>query len=667
MYADIILPIPFETFTYSIPKEMENTVRRGCRVVVPFGKKKLYTGIVLRVHDQAPTGISTKDICETTDATPIVSDRQLAFWKWVSDYYICPLGDVYNAAMPAGMKTPQKKEGVRKRKAESIRPEAEGLKNVLNAAQLTAFDEIRRCFAEKDIALLHGVTSSGKTEVYIHLINKYIEEGKQVLYLLPEIALTTQITERLRKVFGDKLGVYHSKFADGARVEVYSRQLSDTPYSLILGVRSSVFLPFKNLGLVIVDEEHETSYKQQDPAPRYHARSAAIMLARQYGAKTLLGTATPSIETYHNAQNGRYGYVRLTQRYNDIQLPEINVVDIKWLRHQKRMKGAFSQTLVDAIEEALGKHEQVILFQNRRGYSPFIECRTCGWVPRCEHCDVSLTYHKGTGMLSCHYCGHTYALPPKCPNCEEADFSTVGVGTERVEDQIKDLFPDASILRLDLDTARTRAAYERIIGDFAAHKSDILIGTQMVSKGLDFDNVSVVGILNADTMLNQPDFRSYERTFHILSQVAGRAGRKHHKGKVVLQTRSAESNIIAQVVSNDYTAMYASQMQERSLFRYPPFHRLIYVYLRHKNNDTLETLSQLMASMLRSAFGDRILGPDRPPVSRVQSLFIRKIVIKIESGASVSKVRSILRAIKEQTLKQPSANGLNIHYDVDPA
>ncbi len=667
MYADIILPIPFENFTYSIPKEMENTVRRGCRVVVPFGKKKLYTGIVLRVHDQAPTGISTKDICETTDATPIVSDRQLAFWKWVSDYYICPLGDVYNAAMPAGMKTPQKKEGVRKRKAESIRPEAEGLKNVLNAAQLTAFDEIRRCFAEKDIALLHGVTSSGKTEVYIHLINKYIEEGKQVLYLLPEIALTTQITERLRKVFGDKLGVYHSKFADGARVEVYSRQLSDTPYSLILGVRSSVFLPFKNLGLVIVDEEHETSYKQQDPAPRYHARSAAIMLARQYGAKTLLGTATPSIETYHNAQNGRYGYVRLTQRYNDIQLPEINVVDIKRLRHQKRMKGAFSQTLVDAIEEALGKHEQVILFQNRRGYSPFIECHTCGWVPRCEHCDVSLTYHKGTGMLSCHYCGHTYTLPPKCPNCEEADFSAVGVGTERVEDQIKDLFPDASILRLDLDTARTRTAYERIIGDFAAHKSDILIGTQMVSKGLDFDNVSVVGILDADTMLNQPDFRSYERTFHILSQVAGRAGRKHHKGKVVLQTRSAESDIIAQVVSNDYTAMYTSQMQERSLFRYPPFHRLIYAYLRHKNNDTLETLSQSMASMLRSAFGDRILGPDRPPVSRVQSLFIRKIVIKIESGASVSKVRSILRAIKEQTLKQPSANGLNIHYDVDPA
>ena len=665
MYADVILPIPFDAFTYSIPREMETVVKKGSRVVVPFGKKKIYTGVVLRVHEDAPADVLVKDIHEVLDAVPTVSDRQIAFWQWMADYYLCTVGDVYNAAMPAGMKATEKKETSRRRKKVAM-VQAEGVKNMLNAAQQRAFEQINDSFREKDITLFHGVTSSGKTEVYIHLIDKYIQEGKQVLYLLPEIALTTQITERLRNVFGDKLGVYHSKFADGVRVEIYSRLLSDKPYGLILGARSSVFLPFRNLGLVIVDEEHETSYKQQDPAPRYHARSAAIMLARQYGAKTLLGTATPSLETFHHAQNGRYGYVPLMQRYNDMQLPDIELVDIKRLRHQKRMNGAFSPVLVDAIKEALSRHEQVILFQNRRGYSPFIECRTCGWVPRCEHCDVSLTYHKGTGMLTCHYCGHTYALPPRCPNCEEADFSTVGIGTERVEDQIRELFPEASTLRLDLDTARTRAAYERIINDFASHESDILIGTQMVSKGLDFDNVSVVGVLDADTMLNQPDFRSYERTFHVLSQVAGRAGRKNHKGRVVLQTRSVDSDIIAQVVGNDYLSMFQAQMEERRIFRYPPFFRLIYVYLRHKDNRVLDSLSQTMASMLREIFGDRILGPDSPPVGRVQSLFIRKIVIKIENGASVSKVRSVLCAVKQQMLHLPSSNGLNIHYDVDP-
>lgn len=665
MYADVILPIPFDAFTYSIPREMETVVKKGSRVVVPFGKKKIYTGVVLRVHEDAPADVLVKDIHEVLDAVPTVSDRQIAFWQWMADYYLCTVGDVYNAAMPAGMKATEKKETSRRRKKVAM-VQAEGVKNMLNAAQQRAFEQINDSFREKDITLFHGVTSSGKTEVYIHLIDKYIQEGKQVLYLLPEIALTTQITERLRNVFGDKLGVYHSKFADGVRVEIYSRLLSDKPYGLILGARSSVFLPFRNLGLVIVDEEHETSYKQQDPAPRYHARSAAIMLARQYGAKTLLGTATPSLETFHHAQNGRYGYVPLMQRYNDMQLPDIELVDIKRLRHQKRMNGAFSPVLVDAIKEALSRHEQVILFQNRRGYSPFIECRTCGWVPRCEHCDVSLTYHKGTGMLTCHYCGHTYALPPRCPNCEEADFSTVGIGTERVEDQMKELFPEASTLRLDLDTARTRAAYERIINDFASHESDILIGTQMVSKGLDFDNVSVVGVLDADTMLNQPDFRSYERTFHVLSQVAGRAGRKNHKGRVVLQTRSVDSDIITQVVGNDYLSMFQAQMEERRIFRYPPFFRLIYVYLRHKDNRVLDSLSQTMASMLREVFGDRILGPDSPPVGRVQSLFIRKIVIKIENGASVSKVRSVLCAVRQQMLHLPSSNGLNIHYDVDP-
>lgn len=664
MFADIILPVPFDTFTYAVPKDMECRVARGCRVVVPFGAKKTHIGVVEKLHDDAPVGVVIKEVSEVLDVAPSVSGEQIEFWKWMADYYICSLGEVYKAALPGGMK--QEEGGAKKKKKESLFADCEGLVNTLNPSQQKAFDEICKSFTDKDITLLHGVTSSGKTEVYIHLINKCLTEGKQVLYLLPEIALTTQITERLKKVFGDRLGVYHSKFTDNARVEVYKRQLSDNPYDIILGVRSSVFLPFRNLGLVIIDEEHETSYKQQDPAPRYHARGAAIMLARQLGAKTLLGTATPSIESYSNARNGRYGYVELTQRYKDMKLPEICTVDIKRLKHQKRMKGAFSQTLVEEIGRALANKEQVILFQNRRGYSPFIECKNCGWVPRCEHCDVSLTYHKRTGMLSCHYCGHTYGIPVRCPQCEEGEFMSVGLGTEKVEDEIKKLFPDAVTQRMDLDTARTRSAYERIISEFADHKSDILIGTQMVSKGLDFDNVSVVGILDADTMLNMPDFRSHERAFHVIAQVAGRAGRKNHAGKVVLQTRSADSDIITQVVANDYVSMYNNQMAERRLFRYPPFHRLIYVYMKHRDNQRVEQLASIMADRLRLVFGDRVLGPDCPPVGRVQSLFIRKIILKIEIGASIYKVRTLLKDIRREILSLPLANSLNIYFDVDP-
>jgi primosomal protein N' (replication factor Y) len=428
-----------------------------------------------------------------------------------------------------------------------------------------------------------------------------------------------------------------------------------------------VFLPFANLGLVIVDEEHEASYKQQEPAPRYNARSGAIVLANMFGAKTLLGTATPSLESYHNAKKGRYGYVQITQRYNDMQLPDIEVVDIKRLRKQKRMKGALSPVLADAMREALGRGEQVILFQNRRGYSNFVECRTCGWVPRCEHCDVSLTYHKGASRMSCHYCGAVYTLPERCPNCEEEKLVHMGAGTERVEDEVKDLFPEARVLRMDLDTTRTRTAYERIIDDFAEHRADVLVGTQMVTKGLDFDNVSIVGILDADTMLNIPDFRSYERAFHTLSQVAGRAGRKNYKGKVVLQSRSAESDIVAQVVSNDYWGMFSAQMEERKMFSYPPFCRLIYVYMRHRDNDVLEHLSADMARMLVGAFGQqRILGPAQPPVGRVQSMFIRKLIVKMEYGTSVQKVRDALVGIQRQVMSLPYSNGLVVYYDVDP-
>lgn len=812
LYVDVILPLPLaDSYTYSVPPQWENAVKRGCRVVVQLGVKKMYTGVVLEVHDRKPDVEAVKPILELLDLQPIVSDSQLKFWQWVAEYYICSLGEVYKAALPSGLKlesesvvmlaedvpdgkcealtdrerrvldalsekgeekitalgkmcgvknilpvvnallakglivvnealrrdykpktevwvrvadgidadktgivlasltrskSQQKAFAVLAGKGEMLRSELmeeaevaspivkalcdkrlavqyvkekgrldglfgdgvqENTLRPLSAAQQKAYDEVIGLWADKDVTLLHGVTSSGKTEVYIHLIKKYLSEGKQVLYLLPEIALTTQITDRLRRVFGGRMGVYHSKFSDAERVEVYQKQVSASPYSLVLGVRSSVFLPFSNLGLIIIDEEHEASYKQQDPAPRYNARSAAMVLARMYGAKTLLGTATPSFESYHNAQNGRYGYVSLTQRYNDMQLPEIEVVDIKRLRKQKRMVGALSPVLVDAMREALARKEQVILFQNRRGFSSFVECRTCGWVPRCEHCDVSLTYHKGASRLNCHYCGSTYPLPERCPNCEEEKLMHVGVGTERVEDQIKEVFPDVRTLRMDLDTARTRAAYERIIDDFAEHRADVLIGTQMVTKGLDFDNVSIVGVLDADTMLNLPDFRSYERAFHTLSQVAGRAGRKNYKGRVVLQTRSADSDIISQVVANDYTAMFSAQMEERKMFSYPPYCRLIYVYMRHRDNDVLEHLSLDMANALITVFGtERILGPAQPPVGRVQSMFIRKIIVKMEYGTSVQKVREALVCIRKRIQSLAYANGLTIYYDVDP-
>ncbi len=668
MYADIVIPVPFDTFTYSVPSELERCMAVGVRVVVPFGKSKKYVGLVVALHNQPPVGVTIKRIESMLDAEPIVTQSQLEFWRWIAHYYMSPLGDVFKAAFPAGMK---KDEEEKKRRRKNIVEQTAdlgvpGVQNTLNASQQTAYKQILESWTTHDITLLHGVTSSGKTEVYIHLIQKYLDEGKQVLYLLPEIALTTQITNRLRAVFGSQLGVYHSKFVDTDRVAVYHKQLSDRPYLLILGVRSSVFLPFRNLGLVIVDEEHETSFKQQDPAPRYHARAAAIMLARQYGAKTLLGTATPSIETYKMAKEGRYGYVRMDKRYSDIQLPDIEVVDIKRLRFQKRMKGSFSQTLLDAIGEALQEQGQVILFQNRRGFSSFIECKNCGWVPRCEHCDVSLTYHKKTNALTCHYCGSTYSLPARCPNCEQTSFTTIGLGTERIEEQVVKFFPDARVSRMDLDTTRSQNAYERIIEEFSRHESDILIGTQMVSKGLDFDNVRVVGILDADMMLNLPDFRSFERTFHMLSQVAGRSGRKGKKGRVILQTRSADSPIIKDVVDNNYEEMYRVQSEERELFRYPPFTRLIYVYLLHRDFKTVEHLAEQTAKLLRQSLGRRVMGPDCPPVGRVQSMHIRKIILKMELTDSVNATRQLLQSVVTQVQSQPIANSLRVYFDVDP-
>ena len=538
--------------------------------------------------------------------------------------------------------------------------------NTLNEFQQRAHDEIVQSFREKNVCLLHGVTSSGKTEVYIHLIEETIRQGKQVLYLLPEIALTTQITERLQRVFGSRLGIYHSKFPDAERVEIWRKQLGENGYDIILGVRSSVFLPFRNLGLVIVDEEHENTYKQQDPAPRYHARSAAIVLAAMYGAKTLLGTATPSIETWQNATDGKYGFVQLKERYKEIQLPEIIPVDIKELHRKKRMVGQFSPLLVQYMKEALEQKEQVILFQNRRGFAPMIECRTCGWVPKCKNCDVSLTYHKGINQLTCHYCGYTYQLPKACPACEGTELVNRGFGTEKIEDDIKILFPEAAVARMDLDTTRTRSAYEKIIADFEQGKTDILIGTQMVSKGLDFDHVSIVGILNADTMLNYPDFRSYERAFQLMAQVAGRAGRKNKRGRVILQTKSIDHPIIHQVIANDYEDMVGGQLAERQMFHYPPYYRLVYVYLKNHNESLLDQMAAVMAGKLRAVFGNRVLGPDKPPVARIQTLFIKKIVVKIEQNAPMGRARELLLRIQREMIEDERYKSLIVYYDVDP-
>ena len=538
--------------------------------------------------------------------------------------------------------------------------------NTLNPAQQEAFQGIMDSFRQKNVCLLHGVTSSGKTEIYIHLIQEALKAGKQVLYLLPEIALTTQITERLKRVFGKRLGVYHSKFPDAERVEIWKKQLGEEEYDVILGVRSSIFLPFKRLGLVIVDEEHENTYKQQDPAPRYHARSSAIMLASMYGAKVLLGTATPSVESYFNATSGKYGLVELKERYKDIQLPHIERVDIKELAHQKRMQGPFSPMLVKEVHDALERKEQVILFQNRRGFAPMMECHMCGWVPKCKNCDVSLTYHKGMNQLTCHYCGCTYQVPHSCPACGGVELMNRGFGTERIEDDIQLIFPEARVARMDLDTTRTRSAYEKIIADFEQGKTDILVGTQMVSKGLDFQNVSVVGILNADSMLNYPDFRSYERAFQLMAQVAGRAGRKNKQGLVILQTKSPELPVIHQVMRNDYEQLYYDQLAERQMFRYPPYYRLIYVYLKHRKESVLDMAADAMATMLRSGLGDRVLGPDKPSVARIQTLYIKKMIVKVEQTASMTKVRDYLMAVQRSIVEDERFRSLIVYYDVDP-
>lgn len=753
-YVNVIVPLPLEgTFTYSVPHNLAERVRFGVRVAVTFGASKVHTAIVVKVHQDKPT-FNVKDIVDVIDDQPMLLEQQYQLWQWLSGYYMAPIGDVYNAALPAGLKVEENykprtetyidlceplrneqslnvaldllKRARNQREAlmhflrishwETIegtqttepvmditREELmnvsrcsyavikslverkilftyerevgrlndhgeEHLENVkrLNEAQQEAYNQIVFQFLKKNVVLLHGVTSSGKTEIYIHLIKKALEEKKQVLYLLPEIALTVQITSRLRHVFGNKLGIYHSKYSDAERVEIWKKQLSHHPYEVVLGARSAVFLPFQRLGLVIIDEEHETSFKQQDPSPRYHARSVAIVLARMYGAKTLLGTATPSVESYYNATQGKYGLVTLTSRYKNIQLPEIRVVDTKDLQRRKMMTGPFSPPLIAAVNEALKSGQQVILFQNRRGFAPMIECRTCGWVPKCTNCDVSLTMHKSMNLLTCHYCGYTYRIPTVCPACGGTDLRGRGFGTEKVEEYVGQLFPEARVARMDLDTTRTRNAYGRIIDDFSSGRTNLLIGTQMVSKGLDFDRVSVVGILNADAMLNYPDFRAYEHAFMMMAQVSGRAGRKGQRGKVFLQTKNKELPIIRQVVENDYQGFYEALLEERRLFSYPPFHRLVYVFLRHRHDDVVETAGIEMGSRLRQGLGDRILGPDKPSIARVKNLHIRKIVIKLENGIDQKAVRLYLRTVQQQLLQDKRYAALQVYYDVDP-
>ena len=763
MYIDVILPLPLDgVFTYSVPPELERQVAVGHRVLVPFGRNKSYVGIVASTHGdcplcekeaQRPDYMGTvpsvskiKSILQVLDASPILLDSQLNLWRWISDYYLSPIGEVYKAALPAGLKA---EDGYRPKTETYIRltpkfrseralhialdmllrapsqqkafidfldlalpveqfiagitrdellnqghtlatisalvkrgiietyeqevgrlnlggePHPEQIKP-LSLPQQDAFNQIQFAFLQKPVTLLHGVTSSGKTEIYIHLIQQALDKKQQVLYLLPEIALTVQMMDRLHRVFGNRLGIYHSKYADAERVEIWQKQLSKNPYDVILGARSAVFLPFQRLGLVIVDEEHESSYKQQDPMPRYHARSAAIVLAQSLGAKVLLGTATPCAETWHNAQTGKYGLVTLTERYKGIELPEIQVIDIKDLQHRKMMNGPFSPTLLLKVREALERGEQAILFQNRRGYAPMIECKQCGWVPHCQHCDVSLTLHRNLNQLTCHYCGYTYQVPTECPACGSRELQTRGYGTEKIEDEVRAIFPEARIARMDLDTTRTRQAYERIINDFSAGRTNILIGTQMISKGLDFDRVSVVGILNADTMLNYPDFRAYEHAFMMMSQVSGRAGRKGRRGLVILQTKCPDLPVIHQVVDNDYAAFFRSLMAERREYRYPPFTRLVYVYLKHRSESLVDTASHEMGSRLRQWFGARVLGPDRPTVAKVKSLAIRKLLLKIEPGLDLPTVRKYLALAQQQMQQDKRYASLQIYFDVDP-
>jgi len=808
-FAEIILPLSLpKTFTYRISEADGFLIVAGMRVVVPFGRQKLYTGLVANIHENPPTLYEARDIHQVLDEKPTVTETQLAHWQWIADYYMCSLGEVCRSALPSalllesetsvslhpdfgaaelndeeymiaealqqqsmlkvqdivnilGKKTvlpvlrrlmangivrlqEEVSESYRPKLVRYVRlfPEFESrdglqelldiLKNAekqkeailayfqlraqsrkpiaasllaetanvtpaalkaladkgifefyhlqqdrvqfsdedqdmpeLSAAQNHALAEIRSGFENKAVMLLHGVTASGKTEVYIRLIEKFLETGKPVLYLVPEIALTTQLVGRLTRYFGNRVSVYHSKYSNNERVEVWENVLEASEKAqVVIGARSALLLPFCDLSLIVVDEEHEPLFKQQDPAPRYHARDAAIVLAKLHGAKVLLGSATPAIESYHNAQSGKYGLVTLSQRYADVQLPEIELVDLKDKHFRKRMTGHFSDTLTEYISTALQQGEQVILFQNRRGFAPVLECLTCGHVPQCTQCDVSLTFHKGKNQLRCHYCGFSVPMPTHCHHCHSVDLTTKGFGTEQVELELQQLFPQARIGRMDQDTTRGKFGYEKIIDAFKNHETDILVGTQMLAKGLDFDNVSLVGIMNADNMLYHPDFRAFERSFQMMAQVSGRSGRSK-RGRVIIQTYNPMHNTIQQVTRHDYEGMFAEQLYERRNYRYPPFYKLIRLTVRDRDFERLRDSAQWLANVLVQNLSMPVLGPEAPPVARIRNQYIREILIKIPAEASLQVTKKTVRKILDSFEAVAQFRSVKVTVNVD--
>ena len=792
-FVEVILPLSLaKTFTYSVSETEYHYIKKGMRVAVPFGKSKIYTALVIETHENKPALYDAKEIHQILDEKPIVTEIQIAHWRWIASYYMCAIGDVYRGAMPSALLLEsetiisQKQDGfvdesllsdeeyliyealqqqsslkvqdimhilnkknifpviqklvdknilvlqeevqetyapklVRYVKLHSKYESNEGLNELLeilknankqkaivlsyfqlsasekkpisvkklieaanststiiktliekeifeeyyiqvdrvnfsgktkeeqlqlSEAQQMAFEEIKNSFAQKEVCLLHGVTSSGKTEIYIKLIEEYIKKEKQVLYLLPEIALTTQLVARLRDYFGNKVAVYHSKYSNNERVEVWQQVLERSPKAqIVIGARSALFLPFSNLGLVIVDEEHEQTFKQVDPAPRYHARDASIVLANSHKAKVLLGSATPSIETYYNAQSGKYGLVEIFKRYGNVRMPEIELVDLKDKYFRKKMSGHFSDTLIENITTALSLGEQVILFQNRRGFSPIIECLTCGHVPQCPQCDVSLTYHKHKNQLRCHYCGYSMAKPTNCHICSSVDLTTKGFGTEQIQQELVELFPNTKIGRMDQDTTRGKFGFEKIIDSFKNREMDVLVGTQMLAKGLDFDNVSLVGIMNADNMLYHPDFRAFERSYQMMTQVSGRSGRSEKQGKVIIQTYNPDHNTIQQVVNSDYAGMYKEQLYDRQIYHYPPYYKLVKLTLKHRDFDKLKEGSMWLYQVMKQSFTIPVLGPEEPPISRIRNEYIRTIMVKIPTNQSLQGTKKTIQKI----------------------
>ncbi|MDR1737675.1 MAG: primosomal protein N' [Candidatus Symbiothrix sp.] len=669
MYVELILPVPLaDKFTYFVPSAMEAQIFIGSLVKVEFGTSKHYSGIVASISDVAPQNIKNiKTVEEVVCSAPVMRPQQLQLWHWIANYYLCKLGEVARNVMPVVIRNREKPVKRPRKQPKLPSADVENL-HALTEVQAAAFRSIRQQLQSKSVCLLHGVTASGKTEIYTHLIQETLDQGKQVLYLLPEIALTTQITDRLFRFFGQNMAVFHSKISDSERVRIWNSLLDDADTCrLIVGVRSSVFLPFHHIGLVIVDEEHEPSYKQQDASPRYQARNVAIMLATMHGGKVVLGSATPSVESFYNAQTGKYGYVALPVAYG--KSPELkNIilpVDVKELRRKKQMKGLFSPLLMERMTQTLNAGEQVLLFQNRRGFAQSLTCHICDWTPKCRYCDISLTYHKQQNRLTCHYCGRSYQFPKTCPECGQSEIKPIGYGTEKIEEEIQKLFPDVAVERLDTDTAKSAKSIEEIFARFASGQTRVLIGTQMISKGLDFDNIGLVGIINADALMNYPDFRAYERAYQLMIQVAGRTGRRQRSGEVILQTSHPEHPLLQTILTQNYQKMYEMQMEECRLFRYPPLYRLIEITLKHRKENIVAEAADRFAEALRNSLKDRVVGPDKPAIAKVQNLHLKKILVKMELSASPSALRELLDTVQRAMQQQAAFRYVAVAYNVD--